>query len=785
MLESRGDPLATERMALLLLDDLLDVPETGRARWIADRTADGAVKERLAALLEADRVSSLRTGGAVLGLSGPMPLPERIGQYRILGLIGRGGMGAVYRATRDAGDFSHDVAIKVIKPGLLSDVLAHRFRAERQTLASLQHPNIARLYDGGDTADGSPYIVMELIEGDPIDRWADRRNLGEDARLALVETAVRAVSHAHQRLVVHRDITPLNVLVQTGGIVKLIDFGIARPSDQLPLPPGASPREAAGTATDIAALGRLLARLFPAPGPELAAMIASCRAQPADPALSHAYPTADALAADIAALRTGHSVWAMRGGEMYRLRKFAVRNKPAVAAASMALVALVGGLVAVSVANAAAQQARADAEARFQQTRGIAKALLFDVYDAVSRVPGATKARETLAKTAIVYLDALADIEGAPADVRAEAGRGFVRLAEVTGGGQAQSLGRYADANTLLARADALLAPAYADHPRHQPTAIAYAALRLEQAGTNLYNNNDADTARAQAQAAQAAVAPFSTASVEAARLLATSLQTQGDSFGWNDDYERALPLHQQAETFLASLPAAFQADAGIRAARSANLRLLAEPQHKLQMTAQARATLDQAIAINRGLLADSPDDPAALRKLAVSLWYAAVVHRTNERDTEAKRAIGEAVSLANQMAARDPDDAGALQLQALTGEVLAQVYADGRDAVASKAATARVLAAHDRLVALARDAPGARRSRTAALRTSAGNLYNLGDIKAACRTWREVLASYLSLQSAKQLSTLDAQNGLPETQGYLRNFCEGALPVSAWPASL
>ncbi|WP_199555393.1 serine/threonine-protein kinase [Sandaracinobacteroides hominis] len=761
--------LETERVALALFDDLLDVPETSRARWIAERTQDSAVKARLEAMLEADRIASLRTGAAALGLSGPAPLPERIGQYRITALIGRGGMGAVYRGVRDAGDFAHEAAIKLIKPGLLSDVLAERFRAERQTLAGLQHPNIARLYDGGETADGSPYIVMELIEGEPIDRWANARGMGEDGRLALVETAARAVAYAHQRLVVHRDITPLNVLVQGDGTLKLIDFGIARATDV----------EGVSTATDIAALGRLLKRLVPEPGVELAAVIGAATAEPPG------YPSADALAADIAALRSGQPVAAVHGGELYRLRKFAGRNRVAVAAAGLALAALVGGLIAVSIANARARQAEAEAEARFEQTRSIAGALLFDVYDEVSRVPGATRARETLAKTALAYLEALAAMEDAPADVRAEAGRGFVRLAEVTGGGQQQSLGRYADANALLAKADALLAPAFARNPGDEAVARAFAALRLEQAGTNLYNNNDADAARAQAEAAEKALAPFAARDADAARLMATALQTQGDSFGWNNDYAGAEPLHRKAEEFLAGLPTSLRGAKEIRAARSANLRLLGEAQHKLKKTAEARATLDRAVEINRGLLAETPDDPAAMRKLAVSLWYAAVVHRTNERDPEAKAAIEESVRLADRMAALDPDDAGALQMQAIAGEVQAQVMADRGDVAASKAAMARVMRAHDRLVLLAGEAPGARRSRNSALRTQGGILYNLRDIPAACASWRELLGAYAALQASGELSAFDRENGLPETQGLVRDVCEGGKPRAAWPAEL
>jgi eukaryotic-like serine/threonine-protein kinase len=768
------DRLATERLALLLLDDLLDVPESARAAWIDAHTKKGAVRARLAAMLEADRIASLGargssrlgTGAAALGLAGPTPLPDRIGQYRITSLIGRGGMGAVYRGTRDADDFDHQAAIKVIKPGLLSEVLHQRFLAERQTLASLTHPNIARLYDGGSTEDGSPFIIMELIEGVPIDIWAGAQNLDTLARIRLVETAAGAIAHAHQRLIVHRDITPLNVLVQEDGTVKLIDFGIARPADA----------QGTTTATDIAALGRLLKRLVQQPGPELAAIIARATDEHAP------YPSADAFAADLAALRTGWPVAAMAGTRRYRWRKFVGRNRTAVMAGAAALLLLLGGLVAIGVANAQARQAKADAEARFEQTRGIANALLFEAFDEVSRVPGATAARETLAQTAIAYLDALAAMDGAPPDIAVEAGRGYVRLAEVIGGGQSQSLGRYADANALLDRADALLAPAFAANPNDASTALAFAALRLEQAGTNLYNNNAAAKARAQAVEAEQAIAPFARLGAEAAQLHATALQAQGDSHGWTNSYKDARPLHQKAEAFIASLPQDLQEDQRVRSARSSNLRLLGESHHKLQEAPQARAVLDQAIGINRALLAVAPQDMAYLRKLAISLWYAAVVHRTNNRDAEARAAIEEAVALAGQMSARDPRDAGALQLVALTGEVLAQIHADRNDRAASYAASAEVITAHEMLVEQAGDTPGALRSMTSALRTMGGNRYNLGDVGGACETWRRTMANYQDLDRKGWLTDFDRKNGMPETAGYLRDICDGDKPRADWP---
>jgi serine/threonine-protein kinase len=614
------DPLTTERAALALFEELIDIRESDRDSWIAQRTAEPAVKARLIAMITADRVSSLGTGAAAI--AGIGPAPERIGAYRITGLIGRGGMGAVYRGTRDAGDFALDVAIKIIKPGLLSDQLAVRLAAERQVLAGMNHPNIARLLDGGTLPDGAPYIIMELIDGQPADRWANAAAASTRTRVGLVITAARAVAHAHQRLVIHRDITPANVLVTADGTVKLIDFGIARVADA-----------ATTTAADVYGLGRLLARLLPAPDAELAAIIARATAEDA----AARYPTADALADDLTAWRDGRVVAAMAGGRRYAIGKFVGRHRLAAGASAAALVLLLGALGAVIAANGQARAAEAESAARFAQTRAVARALLFPVYDEVAKVNGSTAAKAALARTGLSYLEALAAMPAAPHDVQVEAGRGFVRLAEVTGGGQAGQLGRYADANALLARAEALLVPAWAARPGDRATALAFAALRLEQAGTNLYNNNKADAARAQAQAAEAALRPLASRDAEAAALYATAIQAMGDSHGWNDDYPGAFPHHAQAEAFLAGLPPALAADDRVQAARNGNLRLLAEAAHKTGRAEIAHRALDDAIAINRARLTALPDDPPRQRKLATSLWYASVVHRTNARAAAAR----------------------------------------------------------------------------------------------------------------------------------------------------
>ncbi|HEX5890630.1 MAG TPA: serine/threonine-protein kinase [Pyrinomonadaceae bacterium] len=204
---------------------------------------------------------------------------RRIGRYRIVSEVGRGGMGAVFAAVRDDGEFEQKVAVKVILSGLNTDTIARRFRNERQILASLEHQNIARLLDGGMSDDGLPFYVMEFIEGEPIDEYCSARDLGLHARLDLFRQVCAAVSYAHRRLIVHRDIKPSNILVTPAGEVKLLDFGIAKVVSQtndgergtatqlgLMTPAYASPEQFRGeqvtTATDIYSLGVVLYRLL-------------------------------------------------------------------------------------------------------------------------------------------------------------------------------------------------------------------------------------------------------------------------------------------------------------------------------------------------------------------------------------------------------------------------------------------------------------------------------------------------------------------------------------------
>ena len=269
-----------------LFDAVLDIPTSEQdAYLVAAAGDDPALLEDVRQLLAAHRASgdflenAVRPDGAALlrdSWNAASSTPARVGPFRVVREIGRGGMGAVYLAERDDAQFEQRVALKVVR-GLGADAsLVRRFREERQILARLEHRHIARLLDGGVTDDGTPWFAMEFIEGERIDDWCDARFLSVEARLRLFEATCEAVQYAHSQLVVHRDLKPSNIMVTGTGELKLLDFGVAKllsaensEATQTALamtPQYAAPEQVRGqpvtTATDIYALGVLLYELL-------------------------------------------------------------------------------------------------------------------------------------------------------------------------------------------------------------------------------------------------------------------------------------------------------------------------------------------------------------------------------------------------------------------------------------------------------------------------------------------------------------------------------------------
>ena len=218
-----------------ILDEAQTLPPHERLRFIREACATDSD-------LYASAMHELESRQQWFGEDGALAAPseedtavdltgERIGPYRIVRSLGRGGMGEVFLADRADEQFQQQVAIKLVRRGLLSRQLQGRLKLERQILATLDHPNIARLFDGGTTTDGTPYIVMEYVDGEPIDIYCDSRQLSVEQRLRLFQVVCSAVHRAHQNLIVHRDLKPSNILVARDGTPKLLDFGIAKMLD--------------------------------------------------------------------------------------------------------------------------------------------------------------------------------------------------------------------------------------------------------------------------------------------------------------------------------------------------------------------------------------------------------------------------------------------------------------------------------------------------------------------------------------------------------------------------
>lgn len=338
-----------------IFDSALEYNPSDRSRFVESACGgDQGLLEEVRAMLgsAADTDAGLLNGDAPgAGLqdiaAGDIMVGKTVGPYKLLRRVASGGMGSVYAAARTDHEFQKIVAIKIVKPGMGSEDILRRFRTERQVLASLEHPNIARLLDGGTTDEGVPYLVMEYVEGTPIDDYCDAHKLSITKRLELFLPVCSAVQYAHQNLVVHRDLKPNNILVTADGTPKLLDFGIAKllkpeyNSGTLAMtraamgpmtPEYASPEQVRGepitTASDVYALGVMLYNLLSGHPPYVignytlyAIQQAICDTEPERPSVA-ACKTEDVPADDGTDHHlTPESVSVTRDGKPDKLRK--------------------------------------------------------------------------------------------------------------------------------------------------------------------------------------------------------------------------------------------------------------------------------------------------------------------------------------------------------------------------------------------------------------------------------------------------------------------------------
>jgi hypothetical protein len=441
---------------------------------------------------------------------------QRLGDWEIVRAIGAGGMGEVFEARRADGQFDGRAAVKLLKRGMDSAAVLQRFAQERQVLARLSHPHIARLLDAGASEEGLPYFVLEYVDGLPID--AAVRGLPLEARLQLFQQLADAVAHAHRNLLVHRDLKPGNVLVDGDGQVKLLDFGIAKALDPLesfdgsggnntvggvrPYTPNyASPEQVRGepvsTATDIYSLGVLLYQMLTGTRPtgrdattpaeaarsvledeptrpsrlspdvaldpqwlgtrkKLEGDLDNILLKALEKAPERRYASVDALRADVQAYLNGYPVSARPAGRAYLLAKFVARNRVAVAASGAAVLALVGGLGVSTWQAEQARLARDEARRQLAGVKDIATELVFRYGDAIQQMPGGAQTQEAMLKQTVASLDVT--LQRAPEDIELNGlvASALGRLAQIQGNPTFSGPERAAEARATVQRALAL-----------------------------------------------------------------------------------------------------------------------------------------------------------------------------------------------------------------------------------------------------------------------------------------------------------------------------------------
>lgn len=768
-----------ERDALARFEKLVDAA-TAHERDEALAGATAAVCARVAALETSSRDHGRSLPTLLPGAAGPdggTP-PERVGPFRLEVPIGRGGMGEVWLGVRDDGLFEQRVAIKLIGRHALARAAA-AFDEERRLLARLEHPNIARLIDGGVADSGQPWLAMELIEGRPIDAACE--GLGIEARVALFLKAADAVQYAHSRMIAHADLKPSNILVGPDGRLKLLDFGIARLLDETTGPWAArgavtrdfaSPQRLAGAgpsvADDVFALGRTLALMLgDQRNAELAAIVAKAQA----PAESARYGSVQALIADAERWRAHLPVAAVRATLRYRAGKFVERHRLGVAATAAALLMLGTTSLLATSSYLRAESTRVRAEARFNEVRDLSHFMLFDLYDTLARQPGTVAKRAEIAATSARYLDRLMLAKDSAADLRLDGARSYRRLAAIEGLPGISNLGEPAKAAVALDRAEAILTPLVAEHPRD---VAALAELGWVNADRWSLHADDTDSPKVNARARRwfdqaLAIAPDDVA----ARLgrIATERNAGYDLIWSADKPAQALPRLREALADLrrASWPAPYATQA--RILEIGLLGRIGDALYYVDDIPGSLAPYREADAlIDTAMTADGATPQWLILKGEEAFNISGSLGDSGH-PAEALAVADGGVATLKQLLRFGPDAAAEKKLLVLYGQQAALLGDLGRGAEALTPSTASVALREARLRRSPGD-PQRMRDLAIGLAPHARLLAKVGRDADACAAAARAFAVWNDIRARGHLGALDARKNLPASEALRQELC-------------
>jgi non-specific serine/threonine protein kinase/serine/threonine-protein kinase len=760
--------------------------------------ADPAVRARLLETACADRPDlrleldalwrahdHLRLGEAAEAVPADVPqIGDRLGAFRLVDRIGDGGMGTVFRAERDDGVFQAVVAVKVVRATLVSSELRQRFTLERQILASLQHPSIVTLLDGGTTPAGHAYLVMEFVNGPTIDRYCREQGLSLDRRLRLFRVLCDAAHYAHQRGVVHRDLKPGNVIVREDGTPKVLDFGIARmldadPAQALthsplagPLTPNyASPEQLRGlpvtSASDVYSLGVMLYEMVsdarpydttnvsldrvmdlvvhtepPRPssasgrrtlrGDVDAIVMKALRKDPAE-----RYSSAAELGADIGRFLAREPILARAPSTGYVLRRLASRNRSLVIVSALALAGILATTGVALWQWRVARREQTRAEAGFRDTRRLANTLMFKIHDAVAPLAGSTPVRRAIVDEALSYLERL-EREAGDGDetLRVELAAAYRQIAAILGDPQTANLGDRDGAVRQYERARAILTPLVARDDAPYDTVREFTRVSAPL-GTIYGLRGDSDRARAIAKAAVVAAEGYRARHPQERRALdmlaaarftdAWATPANERAARWREtlaDYEQLLALEPQSPN------------------AQRNVALVEKYLAEFLPTDEAELHYRRAVQLDESRVAGAPGNRQAQLDAAISVAGLGRVLEKRERLDEALRMFERSVAIRRSVVDSDPADVRARDRLGIALSDLARVqFARGgtTDARQSAQDSIRILEA---VTAVTQDQPAQGRLAYAYFELGRAE-QGLGDKAAACRAFRSASTGF------------------------------------------